>query len=116
MKLTSTSEPASIWAMSKVMPRMVLKAPRDEQQQGGEQAEHQRRAEEGRHSKHAHFGDGRLKHGQQQATDRELRHIDRKTDRDSAGARIGSGNAPWREQAADHRDIEQKLELGCQID
>ena len=42
-------------------------APRNEQEEGRQQAEHQRGPEKLGHAKHAHLGDGRLEHCQQQA-------------------------------------------------
>ena len=59
-----------------------------------EQAEHQRRAEELRHAEHAHLGDRRLEHGQQDAADRELAEIGGDADRVARAAPAPGGAMP----------------------
>ena len=93
MKLTSTSAPASRWAMSKVRP-LHLEAPRHEQQQRGEQAEHQRDAEELRHAEHAHLGDRGLEHGEQEAAGGELGDIGGDADQQRLEARRPAAAMP----------------------
>ena len=56
-------------------------ASRNEQQQRGEQAEHQRCAEKIGDAEDPHLGDGRLEHRQQEPADRELDHVDQQADR-----------------------------------
>ena len=59
-----------------------LEAPRNEHEQGGEQAEHQRCTQKFGHAEDAHLGDRGLEEGEQEAANSELGHIARHPDRE----------------------------------
>ena len=64
-----------------------LQAPRHEQQERGQEAEHQRGAEELRHAEYPHLGDGGLEQREQEATNREFGEIGGDADRERRRAR-----------------------------
>src|SRR6266550_4059005 len=111
MKLTSTSEPASRCEMSKARPRKSQPS-RYEAQQGGEQTEHQRGAEELGHAEYAHLGDRGFEWREQKAASRKLDEIGTKADRIGGKSGTRGREAPGREHAGDQRNIEEQLERG----
>src|SRR6188768_915934 len=115
MKLTSNSEPASRWAMSRVS-GCILEAPRHEHEERREQAEHQRRAEELGDAEHAHLGDRSLEQREQEAAHAELG--EKGNDTDGKCLRRGTlwSEAPRNEETGYERDVKKKLQLGCKVD
>src|SRR5690606_40143981 len=55
------------------------KAPRNEQEEGAEQGEHQRRAEKVGYAEDPHLGDGGLEQGEQQGANADLDEIEHET-------------------------------------
>src|SRR6185312_14874847 len=93
-----------------------LETRRDETEQGREQAEYQRRAQELRHAEDAHLGDRDLEEAQQRAADAELHEIGDETPEQRRDARIGARESHWQEEAADQRYIKKKLQRRGELD
>src|SRR5208282_2105733 len=100
MKLTRTSPPANMCAMSKLS-RSMLQTSRHEAQERGEQSQHQSHADEIRHTEDAHLGHRRFEQSQQESGPGELADIDDGADHMRRKTRRNRREAPGRENAGD---------------
>ena len=116
MKLTSTREPASICAMSKVMLCIVyrLLETNSSSVPSSPSISAAPRKAGTRNTRILAMAVSNT--ASRKPPSASLADVGDKPDRQRARVGVGAGDAPGREQAADHRHVEQQLQFGRQID